>query len=124
MIVINSDLLIQNQTDFDMYIEALQDQTYDEWSDMALECIVGYLNDVWERDARLTYKVQQQIDPDIYPLIYVDILDTADLRAIRFGAVSSDKDKKIKKKQKIAFQRYCNKYFKTMVSLFDRFCNL
>ena len=55
-------------------------------------------------------------------LIFVDISNTADLQAVRFTAMSTKEDYKIKKKQKMQFRQYCLKYFKTMVSLFDRFC--
>lgn len=124
MIVINSDLILKNQTDFDKYVELLREQVYDDFSKLTVECVIEFLEDVWSRDAKLTAKVQEQIDEDLYPMVYVDIFNSADFKAVTFGAASTNEDYKMKKKQKIAFKRYCDKYFKTMISLFDRFCNL
>lgn len=124
MIVINSDLMIQNQMELDFYSELLKQEIYNEESEKVVDCVIEYLRDVWDRDVKLTSKIQEQIDPDMYPLVFVDVFLTADFKAIRFGAASKKEGQEIKKKQKIAFQRYCNKYFKTMISLYDRFCNL
>ena len=124
MILINENVLLQNNHDFYSYIDFVKAERYNENNIKVANCIIQFLEDVWDRDKKLTAIVQKKISVDVIPVILINISETSNLSKLEFRAVSKNPDVNINKRQELLFNQYCEKYFKSMISLYDRLSQL
>ena len=124
MILINENVLLQNNKDFYTYIDFVRAEKYTEKNIKVADCIIQFLEDVWDRDKKLTLIIQKKISPDIIPVILISISETSNLSKVEFNAVSKAPDFSVDKRQTMLFYQYCEKYFKSMISLYDRLAQI
>lgn len=120
MIFINEETLLTNTMDLNEFIDVLQGEIYNDDSEKAINCVIEFLLDVSERDQKLTEVVQKKISETLYPVVMIDISETGDMTKVDFQAISTDENFVAKKKDEVAFKEFCDKYFGSMRSLYDR----
>lgn len=124
MILVNNTLWIHNTMDLNEFVELLNGQIYNDESQMITDCIVDFLYEVWERDQKLTHMLHEKVADHLFPVVVVDIEETADLTKLDINAVSTNKEYKPTKADDIAFNEFCERYFKTLKPLYNRFVDL
>ena len=110
--------------DLNEFVEGLRGEAYDDESRGIIDTIIGFLYDVWERDEKLTIMIHKYISANLYPVVFVDIEETADLAQLEIRGISTNNNYEPKKADIVAFNRFCKQYFKTLKPLYDRFCLL
>ncbi len=110
--------------DLNEFISLVKEQTYNDESKKITDVIVDFLLDVWDRDEKLTTIVHKKISPNVFPVVIIDIDESADLKKTDINAISKDKDWKPKKSDEVAFNRFCEIHFKSLKPLYDRFVEI
>lgn len=124
MILVNNTVWIHNTMDLNEFVELLNGQIYNDESQMITDCIVDFLYEVWERDQKLTHMLHKKVADHLFPVVAVDIEETADFTKLDISAVSTNKEYEPTKADDIAFNEFCERYFKTLKPLYNRFADL
>ena len=110
--------------DLNEFVELLNGQTYNNESQVITDCIIEFLYEVWERDQKLTHMLHKKVADHLFSVVAVDIEETADFTKLDISAVSTNKEYEPTKADDIAFNEFCERYFKTLKPLYNRFVDL
>lgn len=124
MICINNDIILFNSMDLNEFIDILKEQPYNDETQKITDCIIDFLYEVWDRDGKLTELLHKKVDPDVFPVVMVYVDETADLTKVDIEAMCRRDDYKPTKADSLAFNQFCERYFKTLKPLYDRFSEL
>lgn len=124
MIFINEEIMITNKMELNEFISLLNGEAYNEDTEKIIKCIQDYLYEVWDRDEKLTLMIHKKISNDFYPIEVVNISETSDLSSTHINLFCKEKERSVSKKDEKAFYEFCEKYFKSLKPLFNRFCEL
>lgn len=124
MIYIKDKALISNYLELNEFVGLLQNEVYNDQSQIVVDCITDYLYDIWERDEKLTKMIEKYVSQELYSVVVVDISDTADLTRVEVNAFSQNENFKVTKEQELAFNDFCNRYFNGLKPLYNRFAEL
>lgn len=124
MIFVNEEIMLSNKMELNNFISLLEGETYNADTEKVVECIKDYLYEVWDRDEKLMIMIHKKISEELYPVVFVNISETSDLTKTDISLFCDQEDYSISKKDEKAFYEFCEKYFRSLKPLFDRFCEL
>ena len=121
MILINDEVLIENETQLNAFIQLLDDECYNEETEKAKEIMTDFFLDIWDRIKKVEILVHKRISENIFPVAIVEIKDTADFNKIEVKALSKDNDFVPKEKDNVVFNGIVDRYFSGIKTLGKRF---
>lgn len=125
MIFVNNECLLENTVDLNQFIGLLDGEIYNDDSEKVINCMSDYLMDVWDRTEKVRVMMNKHISEDIIPVAIVDFRETANYKTVEVRVVSKNgEDIKPTEAAVVAFDEFCHKYFDSMKTLYDRFCEL
>ena len=84
MMILNQQIEIDTVEQLSDFCKILEDNTTTE-EKKVLKALVDYLADCFFIDQKLRNLVAQEIEPDCYPIVYVDIFDDTDYNHLQIG---------------------------------------
>ena len=120
MIVLNNEIVIDDKEVLDLFIEAMQDYTYNDVSEQTYEIFKKYLYECFDADIRLTQMTQEQLGDDICPVVFINVGECDDLNAFNFSLMSENEGREVKFVEEKKYYKFCDICFGHIQGLFDR----
>lgn len=117
------DIYIVTQEDLDMFFTKF-DEMYSGEGDKNLAEGVNlykeYLQNIFDLSLKLQESVTQNISDDLDTCVIIPFRETDDFDLLNF-VIAAEDDRKIRKREMILFESYCDKYFKSTIGLMSLF---
>ena len=118
------DIYIVTQEDLNIFFEEM-DKMFPEDGNKDIKEGVAlykeYLQDIFDLSLKLQDSVKNNISDDLDTCVIIPFRETDDFDLLNF-VISAENDRKVRKREMVLFEGYCDKYFKStmgLMSLFD-----
>lgn len=124
MISVNEEVLLDTREDLKMFTELMMGETYNQQTRTVCECVITFLEELFDINVQVKQLIQETIHKDLNPLFKIEIAETADLSKIEVLAFSKDENYEPSAQDSLNFDNICEKYLKDFEPLYERLFNL
>ena len=120
MIILNDDNFIETEADLNLFVDFLQQETYDDNSEKVANMICDYLVDVFERMQRVNASIKSKVSPNLKAYAFVEFEPTTNFMQTNVQVFSTDENYEAKKRDEIVLDGIIKLHLNGLKSLWDR----